>query len=37
MKEDKNGWVDFEELNFEVESEHWFEKFMILAIWILFL
>ena len=32
MNKDKNGREDFQELNFEVESERWFENFLILAI-----
>ena len=28
----QNGRGDFEELNFETESEHWFEKLLRLAL-----
>ena len=28
----KNGGEDFEELNFEAQAEHWFEKSLRLAI-----
>ena len=31
-KQDKNGNKDFEELNFEAESERWFEKLLRLAV-----
>ena len=32
MKKEKNGREDFEEFNFEVESERWFEKLLRLAV-----
>ena len=32
MKKDKNNREDFEYLNSEAETEHWFEKVLRLAI-----
>ena len=32
MTEDKNAREGFEELDFEIESERWFEKLLRLAI-----
>ena len=32
MNEDKIGRVDFQGLNFEAESDRWFEKLSILGI-----
>ena len=32
MNKVKNGRGDFEELNFEIESKRWFEKFLRLAV-----
>ena len=37
MKEGKNVREDFEKLNFEAQSERWFEKILRLAIYIWFL
>ena len=32
LNKDKNGRKDFEKLNFEVESDQWFDTFLVLTI-----